>query len=687
VRHDRARAVDPVPGPGRRLNARGAALRFNARMPTPAAACTAIAAALLAACGMAQAPAVNPVTPGFRRDEAGRAVDGQSVRDPARQRVQRIAILPDRTTGRDWGLPYLEAAVEDLNIVRPDAVFTVGDMVQGYTRDRGRWEREVGDYLARVGRLVPAFYPTPGNHDVISGTRSPADRTFAELYRERFGPVYYSVELDLATAIVLFSDEGLGDGKIILGDAQLAWLDGALEAAKARGKPIFLLMHRPLWRSASVGWQERVQPLLERAGADAVIAGHFHALQRDPDVNGVQYHIVGTCGGMIDQHPLAGQLQHLTFVDCTEGGALRVWHQPVGLVLPEDFVTRADQDRVWKLRESKTVRATGLAEPAPGGDPRAAEATVEVRNPIDVPIRITLAPPGVITVPGRAPLWWTAGRAGRGTPGAPAGANGWTSHARADVDNPHTMPLDATAAVEADPAAAEAEVAPGASRTLRIPVRLPEGTAATLPAPQLELYATFIDGKGRTVPVWLPTRLPIRRTVEAASSIDAAAPLPVLAWEYSPYDTREANPQVRIARTDAGELMIDVQVPDDAATAAPQWTEPDAARKGNPHADAVRVIVDRAGGATDLLFEPFTPGASMRQAGGRCEARRDADGRWSARVTLDAAAGEVGAMQVGVADNDDTYHTQWRWLAPGGSAGRWPLSGGGLRATAPGTSP
>jgi hypothetical protein len=640
-------------------------------MPSTAAA-RAATVALLAACGMAQAPAINPLTPGFRRDGDGRAVDGQSVRDPARQRVQRIAILPDRTTGRDWGLPYLEAAVEDLNIVRPDAVFTVGDMVQGYTRDRERWEREVGDYLSRVGRLVPAFYPTPGNHDVISGTRSPADRTFADLYRERFGPVYYSVELDLATAIILFSDEGLGDGKIVLGDEQLAWLSRALDAAKARGKPIFLLMHRPLWRSASVRWQERVQPLLERAGADAVIAGHFHALQRDPDVNGVQYHIVGTCGGMIDQHPLAGQLQHLTFVDCTEGGALRVWHQPVGLVLPEDFVTRADQDRVWKLRESRTVRATGLARAAAGGDPRTAEATLEVRNPIDLPITLTLAPPGVISAPGRAPLWWTAGRAGRGTPGAPAGANGWTSHARADVDNPHTMPLDAAA--EADPAAINAELAPGESRTLRFPVRLPEPDAASRSAPQLELYATFTDGKGRTVPVWLPTRLPVERSVRAAPALDAAERLPALAWDYSPYDTREANPSVRVAIVSDGTLQVEVEVPDELAAGAPAWTEPDDARRSNPHADAVRVIVSGERGIRDLLFEPFTPGGSSGPAGARCESSRTPAGGWSARIAVDTSGiGRPTALQVGVADNDDTFHTQWRWLAPRGAAGSWPL--------------
>ena len=91
-----------------------------------------------------------------------------------------------------------------------------------------------------------------------------------------------------------------------VGDEQLAWLASALERAKERGVAIIALMHRPLWRYRQVEWETRVQPLLERAGVDAVIAGHFHSMQRVPDVGGVQYHILGTCGGMIDQPPLAG---------------------------------------------------------------------------------------------------------------------------------------------------------------------------------------------------------------------------------------------------------------------------------------------------------------------------------------------------------------------------------------------
>ena len=651
----------------------------------------AIATAILAAsCSAPASPASqgaptkhNPITPAFRRADDGLAIDGQTVTGPARPRVQRIAILPDRTTGRDWGLPYLDAAIEDLNIVRPDAVFTVGDMVQGYTRDPARWDREADDYLARVGRLVPAFFPTPGNHDVISGTRSSSDRTFADRYRERFGPLHYAVELDLATAIILFSDEGLGDGKIVLSDGQLSWLSGALDAATARRKPIFLLMHRPLWRSASVKWDERVQPLLDKAGVDAVIAGHFHALQRDPDVNGVQYHIVGTCGGMIDQPPLAGQLQHLTFVDCTADGALRVWHQPVGVVLPQDFVVRTDQDRVWKLREPAAVRATGrLPDPGTLSEPRAVEVELAVRNPTDVPIRVTLEPPGLVRLPGAAPAWWTPGRGGRGTPGAPGGTNGWTSHALSDVDNEHTMSAHARSVVECEPGALAAELAPGAERTVTLRARLLPQPTGDVRAPQLDVYAVFADTKSRSVPVYLPTRLPIERTVQAATATGASPWYPVLAWDYSPYDTREANPKARVARSaDGTVLTVEVEVPDDRSTGAPQWTAPDDRRRGNPHADAVRVIlVTQPGSAVvDSLCEPFTAGFACADPGCAWTFGRRTDGTgWAARLEARLPAGAaVTAVQVGIADNDDTYHTQWRWLAPGGAKGTWALGKAG----------
>ncbi|MFZ9916564.1 MAG: metallophosphoesterase family protein, partial [Phycisphaerales bacterium] len=96
-----------------------------------------------------------------------------------------FAIIPDRTTGRDWGLRYLAEAVDDFNHVEPDAVFCVGDLVQGYSRDHAHVLRERADFLSIIGRLRMPFYPTPGNHDVVSGARDSRGRSLADEYRPR----------------------------------------------------------------------------------------------------------------------------------------------------------------------------------------------------------------------------------------------------------------------------------------------------------------------------------------------------------------------------------------------------------------------------------------------------------------------------------------------------------------------
>ena len=312
-------------------------------------------------------------------------IDQQVVPVAIPDRPFRIAILPDRTTGRDWGLPYLQAAVRDLNRIQPDAVFTVGDMVQGYTRDPATWEKEVAVYKSITEKINAPFLPVAGNHDVISGTRVAGDRTFADLYLQQFGPLQYMAELEGASVIAMFSDEGLGDSKMQVNDGQLNWLRTSLDRAAARGKPIMILMHRPLWRYDSVKWFERIHPLLAKAKVAAVIAGHLHSLQDDPAKDGVKYLVVGTCGGSIDQHPLAGQLQHLTFVQITPDGALDIFHQPVGMTLPEDFVVREDQDCVYALRENPGCLSLlgELPDPCMASSSVSGVATLRVVNPLD----------------------------------------------------------------------------------------------------------------------------------------------------------------------------------------------------------------------------------------------------------------------------------------------------------------
>ncbi|MFN9909291.1 MAG: metallophosphoesterase family protein, partial [bacterium] len=129
----------------------------------------------------------------------------------------------------------------------PDAVFCVGDLVQGYSRSHEHVLGERRDFLDTVGALRMPFYPTPGNHDLVSGLRDGKDRSFADSYRRLFGPLYYAVELELASFVILNTEDGGGNIEPGFSDAQLAWLDTTLVALQARGRPIILLFHRPLW--------------------------------------------------------------------------------------------------------------------------------------------------------------------------------------------------------------------------------------------------------------------------------------------------------------------------------------------------------------------------------------------------------------------------------------------------------
>ena len=648
-------------------------MRHPAHSITAAAIATLLAFAGVSHSVQDQTAAAKVLDGPWTSDSDGAASDRQTFSIGLPPRALRLAILPDRTTGRDWGLPYLRAAVEDLRRLDPDVVFTIGDMVQGYTRSTEQWDREAAEWIEIVAPLEAPVLPVAGNHDVVSGTRDPNDSTFDERYRRTFGPLRYVAELPGATVIVVYSDGRRGQEGVAFSPEDLAWLEASLEQASARGEPILLLTHRPMWRSRSARWDESVHPLLAQHGVDAVIAGHFHAMQRDPDRDGVQYHILVSCGGMIDQHPLTGQLQHLTFVTIPSGGEVAVHHQLVGATFGPEHVAAQDQERAWKLKQTADAATIVGAIEEPLAGPSSGMLAIEFFNPLDVPVRFAWSP---LTAPPNAEL----------VPPAGEGALSWNSRTPIDTFNPFTMRTDSPLAIAAG---GEIELGPLERRRAELPWSIETAPEAPLPPTEVRVTARYDDSKGRDVPITLIRRVPVARSATMSPSPNdagwrwAPAKYPISAWRFSPYDTLEPDAEARLAIDAEGDLRMVLEVSDQRVAAAVYDRRLDRRRLEDPMVDAIRIelgegtarrswLLEIDADGRDRIFEATVDGVAAvppdRTDRPFIDWDRTPDG-WRAQVRIPRVSWPSRSpaglpVQIGVADNDDTYHTQWRWLAP-----------------------
>jgi hypothetical protein len=84
---------------------------------------------------------------------------------PKEEGVFHFVIYGDRTGGPPEGIHILEQAVRDTNLLDPDFVMTVGDLVQGYNATL-EWTVQMREYRKVMSKLNMRWFPVPGNHDV-----------------------------------------------------------------------------------------------------------------------------------------------------------------------------------------------------------------------------------------------------------------------------------------------------------------------------------------------------------------------------------------------------------------------------------------------------------------------------------------------------------------------------------------
>jgi predicted phosphodiesterase len=200
----------------------------------------------------------------------------------------RFAVYGDTRSGRTAHREIVKQIVE----VAPDFVIHTGDLVES-----GRFKSEWDTFFkieAPLLRTAP-FYPTLGNHEDYDPTL-PWGSKYTEIFHLPGNELWYTFEYGNARFICLKGD-GLPVTVYFPGEEQLAWLEEQLAANEAPW--LFVYFHIATFSSRSenileTGMRERLVPLFEQYGVDAVFMGHHHSYERIK-VNEISY--IVTAGG------------------------------------------------------------------------------------------------------------------------------------------------------------------------------------------------------------------------------------------------------------------------------------------------------------------------------------------------------------------------------------------------------
>ena len=320
---------------------------------------------------------------------------------PDEQEAFFFAIFGDRTGGPAEGVEVLAEAVQEVNLLEPDLVMTVGDLIQGYN-ESAEWLIQMDEYKGIMNELVCPWFPVAGNHDTYwrgpEGQRpsSEHDRD----YETHFGPLWYAFSHKGSWFIVLYSDEGDDQGRKAfdrpeaqrMSPEQFAWLDATLQRASGADH-VFVFLHHPRWIAGRYGndW-EKVHARLARAGnVSAVFAGHIHQMRYDGPRDGIEYFTLATVGGhQSGAVPQAGHLHqyHLVVV---RPDHVAVAAYPVGSGFDPRNITGEISLEARALSQNLAPQWAG-AVPLRADLSANANLAFTVANPTTSPIEMTASP-------------------------------------------------------------------------------------------------------------------------------------------------------------------------------------------------------------------------------------------------------------------------------------------------------
>jgi hypothetical protein len=225
----------------------------------------------------------------------------------------RFAIISDRTGGHRSKV--FARAVERLNLLQPEFVLSVGDLIEGYTEEKEKLDKQWAEFNGFVKKLQMPFFYVVGNHDLVNPVEG-------EKWQEQFGRTFYHFVYRGVLFLLLSSEDPKSKDVGVVTPAQIAWVKKTL-GANANVRWTIVCVHRPLWTQTNLeknGWLE-VEKLLE-GRQYTVFAGHLHRYHKYVR-QGMDYYQLATTGGASRVRGLRyGEFDHITWVTMKKDGPL-----------------------------------------------------------------------------------------------------------------------------------------------------------------------------------------------------------------------------------------------------------------------------------------------------------------------------------------------------------------------------
>ncbi len=259
----------------------------------------------------------------------------------------QFAIVTDRTGGHREGI--FGKAVEKLNLLQPEFVMCVGDLIEGYTKDSLEVNRQWDEFNTILSDLEMRFFYLPGNHDI-------SNQMMRNQWLDRYGRSYYHFRY--GDVLFLAFDSNDGDG-VLFSEEQINYFKQVIED-NADVRWTLLFMHHPIWNYRDFNGFKAIEEALKDRPY-TVYAGHNHRYLQTVRQERNYYILATTGGGSQLTGPKFGQYDHITWITMTDKGPKMINLQLEGLLNHDisNDETRAMANSLMEAADFKCVLLNG----------------------------------------------------------------------------------------------------------------------------------------------------------------------------------------------------------------------------------------------------------------------------------------------------------------------------------------